>query len=84
MFVFPLVGRRAAIKELHQFEAENPGMVEADIGSRHFADKLQVGNMVLHGMLAALNTLQAAATGAQELPPLPPPLESPCEEIVIK
>ncbi|KAI3439018.1 hypothetical protein D9Q98_001430 [Chlorella vulgaris] len=76
--------RRAAIKELHQFEAENPGMVEADIGSRHFADKLQVGNMVLHGMLAALNTLQAAATGAQELPPLPPPLETPCEEIVIK
>ncbi len=52
-------------------------MREEDIGSsRHFADKLQIGNMVLHGMLHALSLLEAAAGGEQELPPLPPlPLE---------
>ena len=40
----------------------------------------QIGNMVLHGMLAALGLLEAAAAGEQQLPPLPPPLEAPWEE----
>jgi hypothetical protein len=36
--------------------------------------------MVLHGWLAALRVLEAAACGEGQLPPLPPPLEAPYEE----
>ena len=35
--------RAAAKKELQLWQAENPGLEEEDVGSRHFADKLQVG-----------------------------------------
>ena len=42
---------------------------------------VQVGNMVLHGWLAALGLLEAAAQGRWgELPTLPPPFEEPAPE----
>jgi hypothetical protein len=41
---------------------------------------LQVGNMLLHGWLAALRVLKVAACGEGQLPPLPPPREAPYEE----
>ncbi|EFN51679.1 hypothetical protein CHLNCDRAFT_139911 [Chlorella variabilis] len=72
--------RRSAMKELALWQADNPGQREADIGTRHFADKLQIGNMVLHGWLAALGLLEGAAAGLAALPPLPPPLEAPYED----
>lgn len=68
------------MKELALWQADNPGQREADIGTRHFADKLQIGNMVLHGWLAALGLLEGAAAGLAALPPLPPPLEAPYED----
>ncbi len=66
------------MKELELWHDANPGMREGDIGSRHFADKLQIGNMVLHGWLAAVELLQGAAEGrpAGELPLLPPVMEA--------
>lgn len=138
--------RRGAVRELEQWQAENPGAEgEPDLGSLHFADRLQVGgwvgwvgvgwvgggttaaaqaswcmgvdrralmprsatlphsahtpcahpgpachptthpttqigNMVLHAWLHALEVLEAAAGGARELPPFPPPLEEPWQD----
>ncbi|PRW58740.1 DNA polymerase eta isoform B [Chlorella sorokiniana] len=70
--------RQGALRELELWQAENPGQAEEDVGSRHYADKLQIGNMVLHGFLHSLTVLEAVAAGRFDaIPRFPPPLEAP-------
>lgn len=62
--------RQGAKKELELWQAEHPGQLEEDVGSRHYADKLQAswfswraGFMVWYGLIRCSSTaMQAAGT----------------------
>ena len=66
------VCRQGAKKELELWQAEHPGQLEEDVGSRHYADKLQAsrfsrraGFMVWYGM-CGLEPLQHGGAGQLE------------------
>ena len=66
------VCRQGAKKELELWQAEHPGQLEEDVGSRHYADKLQAsrfsrraGFMVWYGMVCvALNRCSTGVRGS--------------------